>query len=142
MKLPKTAYEVCTDMLERTRVAYVKRDFSAFRACFLLPNLVHANDEVVTLATDADLRQIFEGMIQNFDTLGVIDMHRTVTKSRYIDENTIEGSFISRHVLEGPSFGAETLARGFMRRVGDEWFISDHFYETDSAPLTRIILRS
>lgn len=136
---PQTAHAIASDMLEVTRQAYQSRDFDAFAACFLIPNVVQTPHATHRIETRDDLRATFDRMLENFDALGVIDMHRRITHAVFHDAETIEAHFESRHVLQGPQFGADVRSKGFLRLVDGRWRIAEHVYITNSAPLIRAL---
>jgi len=112
---------VASELVETGRVALLMRDFDLYLSCFALPNIISTWDTATAFETPRDLRRVFDGILANFDTLGVIRYERTCQSARFIGPFKIEAVDESRvYDRSGPASPA-AITHSIVELVGDHW---------------------
>ncbi len=115
-------------VLDVTDAAYTARDFDAFARCFDLPHIVGTFNGDRLLRTRDELARVFDAMCTHFDANHVIAMHRRVIEAQFIDDTTVQATFVSKHITKCHMIGEETVAHGILRLIEGNWKVSESRY--------------
>lgn len=125
------ATEVADLAHEVTRQSYLARDFEAFARRFHLPHTVGTFEGTRTIRTREDLREMFDSVVATLEANNVVDLHRLTISARFIDADTVQTTFSSRHMLRGDRLGEQLIGHGLLRRIDGVWRVSDHEYAAE-----------
>jgi hypothetical protein len=134
------ARAISDEFLEKTRAAYMERDFEAFSLFFELPQTVGTFHGQRTIETLDDLADVFGAMCNHFDALGIVDLYRRTLEAQFVDPLTIQATFVSFPVIRGEVLGAETVASGYLRCINGSWMMAGTNYASADSGVTRALL--
>lgn len=134
------AIAIHEDLLERTRAAYMKDDFDAFHACFVLPHTIETFEGERRVETMAQHREIFMAMRAMMQDMGVIDMHRRAIEAAFIAPDRIDTTFVSKYILPGYKVSEEVVGNSILELIDGAWKIRDSRYATQMNIVSRTLL--
>jgi hypothetical protein len=134
------ARAISDELLEKTRAAYMERDFEAFSLFFELPQTVGTFHGERMLEALDDLAEVFWAMCDHFDALGVVDLYRRTLEAQFVDPLTIQATFVSHPVIRGEVLGAETVASGYLRCINGSWMVAGTSYASADGGVTRALI--
>lgn len=126
-------------LLDVTADAYRNRCFKAFSKWFHTPMTLGTFEGDRILKSEQDHQAVFDAMCAYFDRKQVIEMHRDTVAARFLDQDTVQYTFVSQYVLPGHVLGAKTVAYGVLRRIDGQWGVSESRYASQEDAIMRAL---
>jgi len=91
-----TAKDVSEHLLQRSGDALMTGDFDTFLTCFLLPQKLGTFDGLREVATQEDVREVFDNVRAHFHANHVTDMVRQCVDARFRTPDEVAATHVSR----------------------------------------------
>ena len=91
-----SAKDISEDLLKRSGDALFNGDFAGFADCFALPQEMETFDGRRLIASESDLRAVFDGVRGYFRSIGVTLLERRCVAARFASDTRVEATHISR----------------------------------------------
>ena len=128
------ASAIADDLLQSSGAAMMSGDFEAFSACFLLPTVLETEAGRRVLATERELRDVFDAVHTYFRRHGISDYVRRCIAAEYKAPDEITTSHESR-LLNGTTLLADPFpAMSTLKRVDGVWKVVEARYTLIDQP--------
>ena len=129
------AVEIADELLYRSGTAAVTRDFSAFYDCFNLPHVLETAEGRWVMETEDEIRQVFDSVCDYYSSNNVTNVVRTVIKAKFIDQNTIGSTHVSRLLQsEGQTFRKPYPTFSILKNTKVGWKVASCSYAILDSP--------
>ena len=116
------AEDIAEEILYRTGRAMKDGDFDAFFECFEIPQIMETLDGAKLVTTRDGMRDTFFHVYRYYQDNGVVDLVRTVVNARFLDEETIGSTHVSRLLkANGEPFRNPYPVYSVVKRIGGQW---------------------
>lgn len=129
-----TAKDVSENLLDRTGKALMSGDFDLFASCFVLPHVIETFQGRRTVETVDDLKKVFDGVTAYFRQKNVTELARHCVEAEFRDDDTIVATHMSRVVSGARLVQKPYPVLSVLRKIGENWIISDSMYAIEDQP--------
>ncbi|MEM9971467.1 MAG: hypothetical protein AAF762_10265 [Pseudomonadota bacterium] len=118
------AEEIADELLYLTGKALATECFEFFRPHFDLPQIIETLSGDRLIASERDLRMLFDDVCAEYRKKGVVNVVRSIVSSQFIDADTIGSTHVS-HTIDrnGEAIGTPYPTYSILRRKSDGWKI-------------------
>lgn len=135
------ATQIHSDLLDRSRAAYMAGDFDAFDACFARPFSIETFEGQRLVETRDQHRAVFERVSAMLRDMGVIDMYRRTVEAAFIAPDRIDTTFLSQYILPGYRVSEEIIGNSILERIDGVWKVRNSRYATKMNLVSRALIQ-
>lgn len=125
------AKQISELLLESTAKAMLAGDFEAFSTAFQLPHFISTNDQKAVMETEADLREIFFRVREDYLRKRVTDLVRHCDVAEFRGPDTIEATHTTHLMAGNLRVNAPFPCYSILERKGGVWRIASSQYAVD-----------
>lgn len=135
-----SAFPIVKTILDGTGRALLRKCFLSFAQYFTVPHVIETFEGSRTVASFAEFRGLFDGLVTQYERRGVTDLVRNCLEVKFRDENTI----LCAHEVRIMS-GSQLLWRPYpvfseVKRIGQHWKVVRTSYAIEGNPALADVL--
>lgn len=115
-------------MLDKTGEATMSQDFETYAECFKIPQTMETYAGKITIATLADLRDVFNAVVRQFDAMDVTHFERVILAAEFKGPDMVVVAHETRLMRGNYLLREPYPAYGTCEKIDGRWMITDSMY--------------